>query len=254
MLSIYFPMDVRTLSDEQKKEIVKKISLFNKCKSIELNGYADYVGDENYNIKLSYDRAMSVKEELIKNGIAKEIHIYAKGEQLKPEEYNDSIGVPEDRRVDIICVNKPDTVKVKDKIVNAVDLKDIDIDSLSVGDRIIVSSLHFHGGRHFLLPQSVPVLDTLYEILLNNPALKIEIQGHICCDVGSNDGLDYDTGDNKLSVNRAKYVYDQMVKRGIDPSRMQYKGFGRSMPIVEHEKTEADRIKNRRVEIIILDK
>jgi outer membrane protein OmpA-like peptidoglycan-associated protein len=54
-------------------------------------------------------------------------------------------------------------------------------------------------------------------------------------------------------VNRAKAVYDFLVKKGIDAKRLTYKGFGSSKKLVE-EVTEIDRITNRRVEIKIVNK
>ena len=87
----------------------------------------------------------------------------------------------------------------------------------------------------------------------DNPDLKIEIQGHICCSPGPEDGYDPDTDDFRLSRNRAKEVYNYLVKNGIAPERMKYRGFGHSRPKVKETSPETLQI-NRRVEIMILEK
>jgi outer membrane protein OmpA-like peptidoglycan-associated protein len=78
----------------------------------------------------------------------------------------------------------------------------------------------------------------------DNPKLKIDIPGHMCC---SKDRTN-------LSGDRAKSVYNILVKNGIDKSRMTYRGFGSEKPIYPlPEKTEEERVANRRVEIEILE-
>jgi outer membrane protein OmpA-like peptidoglycan-associated protein len=66
--------------------------------------------------------------------------------------------------------------------------------------------------------------------------------------------MDTDTHEKKLSLNRARTVYNFLVKNGIDPERLTYKGYGRSHPKISPEMTEADEQANRRVEIKILEK
>ena len=83
-----------------------------------------------------------------------------------------------------------------------------------------------------------------------NPKLKIEVQGHICC-VYNGDGDDLDTGERNLSVARAKAICDFLIKNGIDASRLSYRGFGSSKRLPNISIFDS---KNRRVEILILDK
>jgi outer membrane protein OmpA-like peptidoglycan-associated protein len=57
-------------------------------------------------------------------------------------------------------------------------------------------------------------------------------------------------------VTRAKMVYDYLLANGISPDRvLGYKGFGSSHPVYPiPEKSEEERIANRRVEIRIVEK
>ncbi len=54
-------------------------------------------------------------------------------------------------------------------------------------------------------------------------------------------------------MNRAKAIYNYLVSKDIDASRLRYEGFGKRRPVVAFESNEEDAKKNRRVEIRILD-
>ena len=86
------------------------------------------------------------------------------------------------------------------------------------------------------------------------PTLKIEIQGHICCqkeDIRKEYNVE---GGILLSINRAKAVYNYLVKNGIAPARMTYEGYGGFHKRYPLEQNRYEREMNRRVEILILEK
>ena len=56
-----------------------------------------------------------------------------------------------------------------------------------------------------------------------------------------------------LSSNRAKSVFDYLVKLGVSSQQLVYKGYGKSQPI-ESNNTEQGRANNRRTEIKIIEK
>ena len=76
-----------------------------------------------------------------------------------------------------------------------------------------------------------------------NPGLEVEIAGHTD-DVGPSDY------NQRLSEARAKAVYDYLVSKGISPSRLTYKGYGETQPLVR-DTTEWARARNRRTELRI---
>lgn len=87
----------------------------------------------------------------------------------------------------------------------------------------------------------------LLQVLIENPKLKIEIHGHICCQPNEPNEL--------ISRARAEAVYYYLIKNGINRDRLQYKSFGSSQPIYPiPEKNDFERDENRRVEILILEK
>jgi len=57
----------------------------------------------------------------------------------------------------------------------------------------------------------------------------------------------------KLSVERAQTIIEEMVDRGLAPSRFVYQGIGGDEPVAPND-TEEGRAQNRRVEVIILNK
>ena len=87
-------------------------------------------------------------------------------------------------------------------------------------------------------------LDEVVTVLKKNPNLKIEIQGHT-------DNIGSAKYNQILSAKRAKAVMEYLVKKGVDPSRLTYAGYGFSMPIASN-KTAEGRAQNRRVELHII--
>jgi outer membrane protein OmpA-like peptidoglycan-associated protein len=55
----------------------------------------------------------------------------------------------------------------------------------------------------------------------------------------------------KLSVKRAKFMYDYLIEAGFDPARLTYKGMGNASPINPDPTTRAEMDANMRVEIKI---
>jgi outer membrane protein OmpA-like peptidoglycan-associated protein len=80
------------------------------------------------------------------------------------------------------------------------------------------------------------------QVLVDNPKIKIEIQGHTD-DRGS---ADYN---KKLSDRRAAAVLKYLVSHGIDPSRLTSHGYGKEKPIVPND-TDQNRALNRRVQFV----
>lgn len=123
------------------------------------------------------------------------------------------------------------------------------IDSLSnklVNEKkLVFSDINFSVGSSEIESSSFFELDKLADILKKVPERKILISGHT-------DNTGTMQSNQELSANRAKSVVDYLVTKGVDRSRLQYKGFGSTKPVASNE-TEAGKAKNRRVEIEIID-
>jgi outer membrane protein OmpA-like peptidoglycan-associated protein len=122
---------------------------------------------------------------------------------------------------------------------------DVELIKVKVGKRVVLNNILFETGKSILTPGSYSELDRLYNILQDNPLMKIEISGHT--DITGSAALNL-----RLSADRAKAVVEYMVQKGVDRSRMESKGFGSQQPISDNT-TSAGRAKNRRVEFKILE-
>ena len=107
----------------------------------------------------------------------------------------------------------------------------------------IIQNLFFDVDKTTIKSTSEEALEEIYNLLEDNPSIKIIITGHT-------DNTASDAYNMRLSQGRAKSVYNEMVKRGIDPSRMKWQGKGMRQPIDTNSTVEG-RARNRRVEITI---
>ncbi len=137
-----------------------------------------------------------------------------------------------------------DTSFVPDTSYSVAVEKTSDDDSIKAGATFILHDIFFDYDKALLLQQSYNELHGLLETLSRYPSMKIEIRGH----TDGHGSIDYN---QRLSENRAKAVVDYLVSKGIDPRRLQYKGFGKSQPI-DTNATEEGRARNRRVEFYII--
>lgn len=229
---------------------------------IYISGHCDSIGGDDYNIALSEKRALEASDTLLDclyraKLKQPEIMLFPKGLSVPAATNATNNGRQLNRRVEInFAYTLGNTVTDHNEPVagnkNPIPLKEAVKQSVA-GDRITLRNLNFQGGLHRLLPSSAPVLNELLQTLKDNPAMEIDIQGHICCLPGPGDGYDPETATNDLSVQRAKTVYDFLVNNGIDKKRLYYRGFGHQFPLTA-ERTPDEEEQNRRVEIKIIRK
>lgn len=125
-------------------------------------------------------------------------------------------------------------------------------DELYVGKRLYFNRIEFVAGSARFKSWSgyTSALDTIALFLQNNPKIKIEIQGHVnSVEPQLKNGNKTPT--QELSEYRAKAVFDCLVERGIDSSRMAQVGYGSSQKIILLPKRPSECRKNVRVEVVI---
>lgn len=108
----------------------------------------------------------------------------------------------------------------------------------------------FVGGQAVLLEQSKPQLSRLLRFMQENPAIRIEIAGHV--NVPDTPKIATSSPEYRLSVARAKMVLDYLIEHGISAKRMEYNGYGNWEMKYPKAVAEKYQQKNRRVEIRIL--
>ncbi len=99
---IYFPFNERDLSDDDKKklDVLANFLIQNKNEKIEIGGHTDNVGNKDYNITLSEDRALAVYQYLRIKMVPKEqmkVQAYYYSQPMADNETED--GRAKNRRV-----------------------------------------------------------------------------------------------------------------------------------------------------------
>lgn len=123
-------------------------------------------------------------------------------------------------------------------------LKDVLLQPIETGSVVVLRNIFFNFDKFDLKPESQVELNRLAELLNQNKTMKIEIGGHT-----DNKGTaEYN---QKLSENRAKSVYEYLVNKGIDKTRLSYKGYGLTKPL-ESNDSEEGRAVNRRTEFKVI--
>jgi len=113
-------------------------------------------------------------------------------------------------------------------------------------DRIVIlEQVHFATGRDVILPDSFPILEQVGKVVVENPGIgRLRVEGHTDSKGSGSQNLD-------LSRRRARSVREFLVKRGVDPARLESQGYGPARPVATND-SEEGRARNRRVEFTIL--
>jgi hypothetical protein len=124
-------------------------------------------------------------------------------------------------------------------------VKDIYLKLIRPGEKLVLYNVLFNINSSEILRSSIPELSKLIKLLTDNKGLKVEIGGHTD-DTGS------DELNQRLSEERALAVLRFLTERGVDSSRLSYKGYGKSMPVEDNITPEGRRL-NRRTEVKIVE-
>ena len=122
--------------------------------------------------------------------------------------------------------------------------KDIALQPIQLNAIMVFKNVQFEKNAFNLLNVSKVELDKLVQVLVENPTIKLQINGHTDNTGNADDNL-------KLSTYRAKAVVDYLINKNINPTRLSYKGFGAANPIAENS-TEEGKAKNRRTEFVVI--
>lgn len=124
-----------------------------------------------------------------------------------------------------------------------------DIYMFGTGDIVQVDNIYFDYGKCNLRSDARSELDKLVTMMRKYPKMRIELRAH----TDSRAESDFN---QKISEGRAKASASYLFKRGISRSRVEFAGYGETMPVngcVDGvECTEEQHAQNRRTEIKIL--
>lgn len=253
---VYFETDKYIVPETEKNRILLFIQNLDvgKIKRISIYGFCDDRGSDNYNLILSQNRANAIKKVFSTGGISENLisNVDGKGEVLlkivDSEDLNIIRGL--NRKVEVNVeynIPKKETSKLdegKEIIDNR--KKPITLESnLLVGDKIVLDKILFRTGYSYVLKESIPVLEKTARILREKNKVYFTIQGHVCCTANGRDAIDRGTGRKNLSLARARYIYEYLMKNGVARKRMKYVGLKHKYPLGGDPKFD------RRVEIEI---
>ncbi|MEE1897252.1 OmpA family protein [Flavobacterium rakeshii] len=244
--SVYFEFDKFNLDEKQANDVVGFITALDttRVESIQIFGYCDDRGKDEYNYKLSNNRANTIKDKLVSKGIKNKIIVTIEGRgRILLEEDIDNVSEArsKNRRVDVLVNFKPLPPPPLDPGVY-----DAIKPEMVVGDRIILRNILFDRGSSKLKLSTRKELDKIARILHKYKNLQFEIQGHVCCTpTFQKEAIDKDTKKRELSKNRAYAVYKYLVSKKIPARRMTYKGYGNTQSLGKGSEFD------RRVEFLI---
>jgi len=109
----------------------------------------------------------------------------------------------------------------------------------------VPKNVHFALDKDFISSTSAKVLDRIAQVLLENPSIIVELQGHT--DPRASDAYNLDLG-RRRAISTRNYL----IRKGIDPARMTIRSFGEQKRISDGD-TRLDFARDRRVELIYKD-
>ena len=123
----------------------------------------------------------------------------------------------------------------------------IELDPLTVGLSTVLRNIYFEFDRVTFTQESYVELNKLEKLLSNNPNIDVEIAGHT-------DRVGTIIYNKDLSQRRADAVVKWLKKKGIDPRRLESRGYGKTRPLASNDDEFEGRELNRRVEFKVTSK
>jgi outer membrane protein OmpA-like peptidoglycan-associated protein len=115
---------------------------------------------------------------------------------------------------------------------------------------ITLEPIYFDFDKAKIKPVSYPILDQVVKVMNDRTSMRVRVEGHT-------DSKGSDAYNKRLSQRRAEAVVKYLIGKGIDPSRLEAVGYGKSRPIAPNEDENGrdnptGRAKNRRTEFHVI--
>jgi outer membrane protein OmpA-like peptidoglycan-associated protein len=121
---------------------------------------------------------------------------------------------------------------------------DIPLQPIEANAHIILKNVFFDTKKTELNPASITELDNVVRLMNENPAMKILITGFT-------DNVGKPADNLILSKGRALAVVNYLIQKGINNTRLSFKGLGEANPVANNN-TEEGRALNRRTELSVV--
>lgn len=253
---VYYDLDKYKIREDAKPALDKLAELMNRYSFLDLvvSSHTDSRASQEYNMKLSNNRAKAVTEYMAQYNIpADRIRLEWFGKEQLVNDCGD--GVPcaasehqLNRRSELILeafsdVNKqydmPESLKGKDFCSPEELFEDIRKEIAAL------PTIYFDFDKSMLRSVHKKELERTAILLNRLPTLQLYIEGHT-------DQRGSESYNESLSERRAESVKNYLIKRGIDANRMESAWFGKSQPVTDCSTgtcTEAMHQLNRRTEL-----
>ncbi|MEC4005743.1 OmpA family protein [Flavobacterium sp. SUN052] len=260
---VFFNTNKYDVTKAENKKLQDWILANKEVKIIAIHGFTDEDGSNGSNDTLAKNRVR-----FIFNQVKGKIKIREDFKTISfGENFNQSKNKAENRKATIFYLLPKDIAReneilgIKPKVIEPEVIIPIEEEAMNFpenatleekiklskkGTLIRLNDINFYVNTFAIMPTSKRAIDELILMMDIYPNLKIEIQGHICC-------VPKDV--RNLSLDRARQVKRILVSEGVREKRIQVIGFGTTKPKFPiPEKSEFEAARNRRVEIMILDK
>jgi outer membrane protein OmpA-like peptidoglycan-associated protein len=253
---VYYDLDKFAIRADAKPALDKLGQLMNQYTFLDLlvSSHTDSRASDEYNIRLSNERARAVTEYMAQHNIsADRIRLEWFGEQNLVTDCGNGKPCPEpehqlNRRSELLLEAFPDPSKSYDI---PEELKNLDycnpeaIMDLIQQELRAIPTIYFDFDKSMLRSADKLELERTAVMLSRMPNLMLNIGGHTD-QRGENDY------NQKLSERRSEVVMEYLRKRGIEENRLDYEWFGETQPVHDCNVvtcTEAMHQLNRRTEL-----
>ncbi|WP_379091248.1 OmpA family protein [Pedobacter sp. UC225_65] len=135
-----------------------------------------------------------------------------------------------------------DQLVVADTLLSA----NLCLEPIVIDKPIVLENIFYEFDKAELTEASKVTLDNLYNVMVDNPNIEIELSAHT--DIIGTEAYNLD-----LSARRARSCVDYLVSKGVSESRMTWRGYGYSQPIapnttIDGKDNPEGRALNRRTE------
>ena len=128
-------------------------------------------------------------------------------------------------------------------------LVEIELDKIFKNREIVLDNIYYDYNESFIRNDAKPTLNELADILLQNPAIKIELASHTDC-------RGREKYNQELSQRRAQAAVGYLISTGVAGERLTARGYGKNALLINCECddcSEEDHQANRRTTFKILD-
>lgn len=132
---------------------------------------------------------------------------------------------------------------VENRLINFIEDKNRPVDKTTW---FSFDRLYFEEGKSSLKPESKEQLENIAAILKAYPQVKIKLGGYT-------DNTGGAEANKRLSTERAQAAMNELVKLGVEASRMEAEGYGDEHPLASNDTPEG-RAQNRRIDLRVTSK